>query len=324
MAPSTKDMKAPLILDGGMSRELIRLGAPFAQPEWSALSLLRAPQHVRRAHDDFLAAGADILTTNSYALVPFHIGEERFWSRGAELAGLAARLAREAADAEMARTKGRRRVLVAGSLPPVFGSYEPQRFDAGAVGKYLDVVVKAMEGYVDFWLGETFSLIAEGEAVLEATRGTGKEVWISFCPDDGVGASEREVRLRSGESVEEVAGWAVGRGKEVEALLFNCCRPEFIDGALDAAMRVMKEKSANGTETGPRLGAYANAFVPRSNEYAANEDVARTDEELTPEAYARTAMKWREQGAAIIGGCCGIGHDHMRAVAQALKQQDRT
>ncbi|KAF3006767.1 hypothetical protein E8E13_010089 [Curvularia kusanoi] len=135
-------MATPLILDGGMSRELMRLNAPFRQPEWSALALIEAPHLVKQVHHDFIAAGADIITTNSYALVPFHIGEERFWKQGAELAALAGRLAREAADAET--TAIGRKILVAGSLPPIFGSYEPQKFDESRVQEYLAVLVVAL------------------------------------------------------------------------------------------------------------------------------------------------------------------------------------
>ena len=91
------------ILDGGMSRELIRLGAELRQPEWSALALMEAPDIVRQVHQDFIDAGADVVTTNSYALVPFHIGEERFRDQGPALIALSGRLAREAADARANR-----------------------------------------------------------------------------------------------------------------------------------------------------------------------------------------------------------------------------
>ena len=67
-----------LVLDGGMGRELAAMGAPFRQPEWSALALIEAPRMVLAAHAAFVAAGADVVTTNSYALVPFHIGDARF------------------------------------------------------------------------------------------------------------------------------------------------------------------------------------------------------------------------------------------------------
>src|SRR5262245_38275957 len=97
-------MTTPLILDGGMGRELNRIGAPFRQPEWSALALIEGPDYVRRAHDAFIGAGADAITTNSYAVVPFHIGEARFRKDGHKLADRAGRIAREAADAAAPRS----------------------------------------------------------------------------------------------------------------------------------------------------------------------------------------------------------------------------
>ena len=74
-----------IILDGGLGRELQAMGAPFRQPEWSALALMEGAEYVRAAHDAFLQAGADIITTNSYAIVPFHIGADVFKSRASEL-----------------------------------------------------------------------------------------------------------------------------------------------------------------------------------------------------------------------------------------------
>ena len=55
------------VLDGGMGRELMRIGAPFRQPEWSALALTESPQHAVRAHRNFIDAGAQVITTKSLA-----------------------------------------------------------------------------------------------------------------------------------------------------------------------------------------------------------------------------------------------------------------
>lgn len=57
-----------VILDGGMGRELARRGAPFRQPEWSALALMEAPHTVSEVHEAFIHSGAEVITTNSYAL----------------------------------------------------------------------------------------------------------------------------------------------------------------------------------------------------------------------------------------------------------------
>ncbi|HCN44325.1 MAG TPA: homocysteine S-methyltransferase, partial [Pseudomonas sp.] len=91
--------KSLVILDGGMGRELARRGAPFRQPEWSALALSEAPEAVVAVHRAYIDAGAQVITSNSYAVVPFHIGEERFKHEGQALASTAGQLARAAADA---------------------------------------------------------------------------------------------------------------------------------------------------------------------------------------------------------------------------------
>lgn len=299
--------KRATILDGGMSRELVRLGAALRQPEWSALALLETPDIVQRAHEAFVAAGAEVITTNSYALVPFHIGEQRFREQGLALAGLAGRLARAAADSQTAR-----RVLVAGGLPPVFGSYEPAAFDPARVGGYLEVLVRGLSPSVDLWLGETLSLVAEAEAVLAATAASGKPVWISFTLDDATAPdAPEEPRLRSGETVEAAAAWALEAG--VAALLFNCSQPEIMAGAVERAARSIA--AAGGRLP---LGVYANAFEPKPRPGKANEGLSGTRDELTPELYADFAADWAGRGATILGGCCGIGSQHIRALAERL------
>lgn len=299
------------ILDGGMSRELMRLNAPFRQPEWSALSLMEAPHLVRQVHLEFALAGADVITTNSYALVPFHIGEDGFRERGRELATLAGRLAREVADEV---SKDDRKVLVAGSLPPIFGSYEPAKFKPEQVQGYLKVLVEALEPWVDIWLGETLSVIAEAEAVRTATWSFKKPLWIAFCPDDSAAAPVDPPSIRSGESISHIAEWA--SEAKVDALLFNCSNPKYITAAVKTASKLLSSKG------NIRIGAYANAFVPRSNEYAANADVAAVDASLHATAYARDAETWIEVGASIVGGCCGIGVDHVKHLAGISKSMN--
>ncbi len=299
-------MTAITILDGGMSRELTRLGAVLKQPEWSALALMESPAIVRRVHDEFIAAGADVVTTNSYALVPFHIGEARFYSQGRRLIALAGQLAREAADAAEGRA-----VRVAGSLPPIFGSYEPDLFQPDRVQDYLSVLVEELAPFVDVWLGETLSLIAEGEAVRRAVAGTGKPFWISFTLDDASGAEDRPAALRSGESVAEAARWAAGAG--ASALLFNCSRPEVMRQAVATAAGVLA-----GEGRAVEIGVYANAFV-EEEDGAANETLHAIRDDLSAERYAAFACDWAESGATMIGGCCGVGAAHIHRLSARLR-----
>ncbi|RWA69251.1 MAG: hypothetical protein E5X49_09470 [Mesorhizobium sp.] len=78
------------------------------------------------------------------------------------------------------------KVSVAGCLPPIFGSYEPQRFEPERVQDYLGVFIVGLEPYVDLWLGETLTLIAEGEAVRPAVQPTNKPLGISFSSIDAL------------------------------------------------------------------------------------------------------------------------------------------
>lgn len=286
------------ILDGGMGRELERVGAPFRQPEWSALALLEAPQTVREVHEKYIAAGARVITTNSYAVVPFHIGEDRFRARGKELAALAGRLAREAAD-------GASGVKVAGSLPPVFGSYRPDLFDAALAQDYLNVLVAGLAPHVDLWLAETQSSLEEATASAVAIRHTGKPLWLSFTLRDDLAPEEMpEPQLRSGQSVAEAARLAVELG--AEALLFNCAMPEVMSPAIIAA------RAAAPSLT---IGVYANAFASQDDDGAANEVISDIRADLDPISYTKWASKWAQSGATIIGGCCGIGCEHIRRLA---------
>ncbi|MFD1746647.1 homocysteine S-methyltransferase family protein [Rhizobium helianthi] len=295
------------ILDGGMSRELLRLGAELKQPEWSALALINSPQIVAQVHKEFIEAGADVITTNSYALVPFHIGEERFEREGAQLIALSGRLAREAADA------AGRPVTVAGGLPPIFGSYEPENFDPARVQDYLKVLVENLDPHVDVWLGETLSLIAEGEAVRVAVKETGKPFWISFTlADDADQVAGGEPKLRSGETVADAAAWAAGSG--AQALLFNCAKPEVMEKAVKTASAIFKEKGVS-----LQIGVYANAFEADADDSAANEGLHETRKDLTDDAYSRFACAWADAGASLIGGCCGIGAAHIHTLAGVLR-----
>jgi S-methylmethionine-dependent homocysteine/selenocysteine methylase len=289
-------MEAPkmLILDGGTGRELQRIGAPFRQPEWSALALIEAPEFVGRVHQAYIDSGADVITTNSYAVVPFHIGEERFAEHGLALASLAGRLAREAEDG------AGREVHVAGSLPPVCGSYRPDLVDLERARRVLGVLIAGLAPSVDHWQAETLSTLAEAELVAELVAETGKPLWLSFTLQDEIPGAPPQ--LRSGEPVRDAALLASKLG--ANALLFNCSQPEVMEAALAEA------RAALGTSA-IRLGVYANAFPPMSADAEANTAICPIRADLTPAGYAAFARAWATAGASILGGCCGIGPEHI-------------
>ena len=281
------------LLDGGMGRELERIDAPFRQPEWSALALMESPEHVLRAHQNFIDAGADIITTNAYAVVPFHIGEERFKRDGFSLARLSAKLAFDAAES------AGRDVKIAGCLPPLFGSYRPDLFDESKAPDYLKTLIEAQEPYVDFWLGETLSSLEEAEAVADALKGNSKNLWLSFNLKEKMKTGEPAL-IRSLETMPELLDFTMQAG--ADALLLNCNTPEDTIIALEEIINLKPDI---------KLGAYANTFAPVREAVAANEGLNAARDDLIPNCYTSLAKKWIEMDVSIVGGCCGIGPEHI-------------
>lgn len=292
------------ILDGGMGRELARMGAPFRQPEWSALALIEAPQFVRAAHDAFIAAGSQVITTNSYAVVPFHVGDDVFAEQGAALIALSGKLAREAADAAPAK------VLVAGSLPPVLGSYRPDLFEPVAAKKLLQVLVDNLTGNVDVWLAETQSSVAEVETVRDVLGDDPRPLWLSFTLQDNLDPQGNAL-LRSGESIAEAVNAALRIS--AGAVLFNCSRPEVMATAVKTARAALTSQGS-----ALDIGVYANAFEPSDNTRGANEGLSKMRQDTDPAGYLDFAKDWVAQGATMVGGCCGIGPEHIAALKKAF------
>ena len=295
--------RAVVILDGGMGRELQRSGAPFRQPEWSALALSEAPDAVVGVHAAYIAAGAQVITSNSYAVVPFHIGEERFALEGLQLATVAGQLARRAADASA------QPVQVAGSLPPLFGSYRPDLFQPERVAEVLTPLLQGLAPHVDLWLAETQSSIAEVRAIHSHLPADGKPFWVSFTLQDE--EVDSVPRLRSGEPVADAIEAVAGLG--VAAVLFNCSQPEVIGAALDVARSVIEARQADIA-----IGAYANAFPPQPKQATANDGLDELREDLDPPGYLVWARDWQARGASLIGGCCGIGPEHIAELKRSL------
>jgi S-methylmethionine-dependent homocysteine/selenocysteine methylase len=287
------------ILDGGMGRELKRLGAPFSQPLWSAQALMEAPDYIIEAHQGFIDAGAEIITVNSYACVPFHLGETLYKEQGTMLAERAAIIAKAVVK------ESDHKVLVAGSLPPVFGSYRPDLFDGDRALVILKALFRAQNKYVDVWIAETISSIEEAMVMATVLRHTTKPCYYAFTLSDEI---EQPAKLRSGELV-TTAVQAMLQGN-VDGIFFNCSIPEVIEQAIRDTTAVLKECHKK-----LKIGAFANSFTPILKGHKANEAV-QGYRDLSPAEYLTFAKKWYALGANIIGGCCGIGPSHIEALVE--------
>jgi len=289
------------IMDGGMGRQLKDMGAPFQRPEWSALALMQAPEFVEKAHQQFVDAGAEIIISNSYAVVPFHIGEERFEKNGRDLIKLAASIARKVADSS------NRKIKVAGSLPPAFGSYRPDLFiEEKATDIYIPLI-EEQDNDVDFWLAETVSSTKEIIKIADILKNNNKPLWVAYTLRD---RSNRDLptQLRSGETIETAVQTALDLG--IKHILFNCSQPEEMLPALEIIKKMNIDIS---------YGVYANAFEPIKRDQQANNEETTVRDDTTPEYYLAHAQQWKSLGATIIGGCCGINPNHIKALQSLNK-----
>ncbi|NOH68548.1 homocysteine S-methyltransferase family protein [Vibrio rotiferianus] len=293
-------MKKLTILDGGMGRELKRMGAQFSQPLWSAQALIESPEFVYQAHNNFIHAGAEIIIANSYACVPFHLGQALYDHKGSDLARFAAQIARECAD------KSSTHVQVAGCIPPAFGSYRPDLFEPKLGEIIFRTLFEAQEDYVDLWLAETICSLEELKCLQRVFTSSTKPTAYAFSLNDD---SLETALLRSGETVTQAIEHVAQSADITISVYFNCSVPEVMAKAVSDTKAVLDQHMLD-----IEIGVYANNFTAIKSNHEAN-SALQSMRELSPEEYLTFAQEWHQQGATIIGGCCGIGPEHIKALS---------
>jgi methionine synthase I (cobalamin-dependent) len=279
-----------LLLDSAMGTELERRGAPTRLPLWSARALLEAPEVVRAIHRDDVAAGADILTANTFRTHRRTLAREGLGERCAELTHKAVTLAREAvADAG-------RPVFVVGSLSPLEDCYSPDLVadDQALETEHGAQAQTLLSAGVDGILVETHNTIRELVTAVRAAKATGLPVIASMVTDG-------EGHLLSGEPI-EVAARAL-EPLSPDALSINCVPASWL------ARDLMRLASA---APGIALAAYGNLGPPTG------EGGTIFAHDVPPPEYAELARDWLTLGARIIGGCCGTTSAHTAALRQIL------
>lgn len=285
------------ILDGGMGQELLARSKRAPTGLWSVQFLLDDPDLVRDVHRLYFEAGADIATTNTYSVLPDRLAHQGIEEKLDALSILACTLACEARDAHGSGN-------VAGSLGPIGFSYQPDKAPPAeqAAEAYAPLARRHAE-YVDFHLLETMSSVDQARGGLMGASVTGKPVWLAVSVDDADGS-----KLRSGEPVTDILP-LIAEFKAA-AVLINCSAPEAVSRAVPLLAGDIP------------VGAYANGFVSIAesfSEIGATVDQLEVRRDLDPDAYLEFSKTWVASGATIVGGCCEVGPDHIRAMAQHFK-----
>ena len=275
-----------------MGTQLQRRGVDTRLPLWSARALVDDSKQVEEIHRKAVAAGADVLTANTFRTHRRTLEKEGLGARSRELTALAVLLARDAA-----RESGRE-TFVAGSLSPLEDCYRPDLVpdDDALAREHREQAESLAAAGVDLLLLETHNTIRELVAAARAAKRTGLPFVVSMVTD-GNG------RLLSGESI----GSAVHAVApfEPDFLSINCVPARRLESDLADLASVAP---------GVPLAAYGNLGLPA-------DDVGwRFTEDLSPESYAGHARVWLALGARLVGSCCGTTDAHTAALRLLLDQ----
>ena len=283
-----------IVLDGSMGNELLKRAKKPATGLWSAQFLIDAPELVKEVHQDYISAGANIITTNTYSTIPSYLSKENKTHLMGELIERAGKIARKVVN------NSKQEVLVAGSLPPLDESYRPDLVQdiSKSIPIYKEIISK-LNPYIDFYLCETISSLQETSNVLNALLDRPepkKPIWLSWTL-----LEDKNSLLRSGESIRKVFEFA--ESFKPEAYLFNCTNPE----AITEGIKVLRKL------TNKPIGGYPNVFdVP--HDWTLDNEIDITPNNLSINKFKKYAYEWESLGASIIGGCCGIGPEYIKAI----------
>jgi S-methylmethionine-dependent homocysteine/selenocysteine methylase len=316
------------IIAGGVGEELFRKGLVNDRNMLSASALVHPSNHslVVQVHEEYVNAGATSILTSNYHVTPslgFTVEEIREYTR---LAGRLAVEARERAGKEGI-------VTICGSLPPLMPTYRSDRTIDSERGldTYL-LIGEALWPFVDMYVAETMSNLVEAKMAYAAVENLRKPVLISF-------ALNNTGQLRSGESVQDAIRGLLAFIEErlqeransvipstngdaksmLYGILFNCSQPEDIAKVLK---HIHEDKSLVDVikQKGIRLGGYADRISPNSTAGSMEEKlgVGMMHSVLDMEIYTSFVRRWIEEGANIVGTCCGIPPSYLEHIHESV------
>ncbi len=308
-----------LILDGAMGTMVQRYkleeadyrGAEFA--DWPSdvkgnndLLCITKPEVIREIHGQYIAAGADIIETNTFSATTIAMADYGMQEFVPQLNLAAAKVAREAADACTDR-----RIFVAGAIGPLNRTLSISRDvnDPGArdvtfeqvVTAYREQVEALVAGGVDILLVETIFDTLNSKAAL-------------FAISEFFAATGTQLPVMISGTITDLSGRTL-TGQTVEAFLNSVSHFPLLSVGLNCAlgpneMRPYIEELSNKAPF--FVSTYPNAGLP--------DPLSPTGFPETPESLAPQLREWAEQGwLNIIGGCCGTTPDHIREIAKAVR-----
>ena len=288
-----KNTEETVVLDGAIGTEIKRRSGLPGSSDLAVSVMVQSPQIVRTLHEDYIKAGAQVITANTYdsnrpALEKINVD-------AGQVAGLTIQAVEIAKEAR-ARAAQDREVYIAGSLGPLGSDYDPDDVPSynECLSVYLEQVKAMAASGVDLVLVETVARFRSARAGVAAAVEHGLPAWASLLAD-------AKGRVRSGESLIEAAETLADDG--ASAILVNCTQPEDVTLAVRELTRQKRLP----------VGAYAQAAIYSGKGWEFGPSIPPTE-------YLHYARQWVDSGVNIVGGCCGTTPEHIRELKAHLRK----
>jgi len=280
-----REQKRPLILDGAMGSLLQQLGFETGGSLWMTEVNEKNPEKIVQIHKEYITAGAEIITTNTFRTNPVAFVETETRNIS-EYVRNAVNLAKEAV--------GNSSILIAGCNPPAEDCYQSERLIDNKTLElnHYNHIELLIDSGVDFILNETFSHLDEIRIVCDYCESKNIPYVLSLYLND-------RLCLLSGETLEYTLN--LMREHNPLAIALNCISPEQF------------QKAFNKMDTNYNWGFYLNCGF---DEHDVNDITCI----VSPKAYGEIIKKYLEYSPSFIGACCGSSPEHIKTIKRIIDE----
>ena len=300
-----KQLRYPLVLDGGLSNVLEGMGCNLEHPLWTALLIQTNPELIVEAHLAYLEAGATCITSSGYQASIEGYKQLGLPRKNAEQLILKSLdLALKARQLFLEKSRNDPSINIAASMGPygaflADGSEYTGDYDASEeqlIQFHKSRIDLLERSAADFFAFETIPSLQELRVLSKLLEMSSKPSWVSF-------SCKNEVYLNDGYKISKAASLLADH-PTIFAIGVNCTAPKFISDIIGTLKEYAPDK---------KIIVYPNSgevYHAKTKSWYGVSD---------PEAFEKMALEWNEKGADMIGGCCRIGHEHISRISNVFQ-----
>ncbi len=293
-----------VILDGGNGGELEKLGATMDKELWCGKSAIDDPEKLLKVHENYINSGADVITTNTYAITPISMKQYGYEDHTMEWNKRSVEIAKKAANS------AERDIAVAGSVS-TSGSWDRLKTEDIKPG-FIEHLKILSDAGVDLIILEAMtSQTSTVETILNCSSSINLPIWLSIS----CAYNQQKNKIMHGyqESMNNSKAYFYDDMETTVNTIVNIYDGPILVAHSDIKATKLAIKTLNKNYKGI-IGAYPN------NGYFEKPKWKKVDN-ISADDYISEARSWVSNGAQIIGGCCGIGPDLIRAISIIKNEQ---